>query len=37
MIFIYMKKDKNGREGFKKPNFEAESERWFEKLLRLAT
>ena len=30
-----MNQDKNGK-GFEKLNFEAESERWFEKLLRLA-
>ena len=31
-----MKKEKNGREDFEEFNFEVESERWFEKLLRLA-
>ena len=31
-----MTEDKNAREGFEELDFEIESERWFEKLLRLA-
>ena len=31
-----MNKDKNGQENFEELNFEAKSERWNEKLLRLA-
>ena len=30
-----MQKEKNGREEFQELNIEAESERWFEKLLKL--
>ena len=33
---MYMKKDKHDREDFEELNFEAEIERWFEKVLRLA-
>ena len=33
---ICCKQDKNGNKDFEELNFEAESERWFEKLLRLA-
>ena len=36
MFIIYMKEGKNVREDFEKLNFEAQSERWFEKILRLA-
>ena len=34
--FMYMNDDKNDGKAFEKLNFEAESECWFEKLLRLA-
>ena len=33
---MYMSKGKNGKEDFEEFNFEAESEDWSEKLLRLA-
>lgn len=33
---MYMNKDKNGREYFEELNFQEETERWFEKVLRLA-
>ena len=34
--FIDVNKDKNGREDFEEPKFEAEAEDWFEESLRLA-
>ena len=33
---MYMNEDKNDGKAFEKCDFEEESERWFEKLLRLA-